>query len=41
MRSKPSKVGIVGAGHVGAEVAYAFGLLRICDHGHFIRPNII
>ena len=31
MRSKPSKVGIVGAGHVGAELAYALVLLRICD----------
>ncbi len=31
MRSKPSKVGIVGAGHVGAEVAYALVLLRICN----------
>lgn len=31
MRSKPSKVGIVGAGHVGAELAYALVLLRVCD----------
>lgn len=30
MRSKPSKVSIVGAGHVGAELAYALVLLRIC-----------
>jgi L-lactate dehydrogenase len=31
MRSKPSKAGIVGAGHVGAELAYALVLLRSCD----------
>jgi len=31
MRSKPSKVGIVGAGHVGAELAYALVLLRTCQ----------
>lgn len=31
MRSKLSKVGIVGAGNVGAELAYALVLLRICE----------
>ncbi len=31
MRSKLSKVGIVGAGNVGAELVYALVLLRICE----------
>jgi len=31
MRSKLTKVGIVGAGHVGVELAYALVLLRTCQ----------
>lgn len=31
MRGKTSKVGVIGAGNVGAELAYALVLLRICE----------